>query len=96
MFFSLHAKSKTPHKLDSGLFNCSVPHYGSFKQHLHCESNYCLPVYVRCNGVYDCVGHEDEADCESYTCPGFYRCRASSVCVHVDHLYRSGWRTAFA
>nr|KAG5686644.1 hypothetical protein BaRGS_013431 [Batillaria attramentaria] len=50
------------------------------------ESNYCLPVYVRCNGVHDCVGHEDEADCENFTCPGFYRCRASPVCVHVDHL----------
>nr|KAG5690414.1 hypothetical protein BaRGS_026461 [Batillaria attramentaria] len=26
------------------------------------ESDYCLPVYVRCNGVYDCPGHEDEMD----------------------------------
>nr|KAG5690415.1 hypothetical protein BaRGS_026462 [Batillaria attramentaria] len=26
----------------------------------HDESDYCLPVYVRCNGVYDCAGHEDE------------------------------------
>ena len=47
---------------------------------------YCLPVYVRCNGVYDCPGHEDELQCHTYTCPGFYRCRGSIVCLHVDHL----------
>nr|KAG5697925.1 hypothetical protein BaRGS_026863 [Batillaria attramentaria] len=55
--------------------------------HFQCAGNgYCLPVYVRCNGVYDCPGKEDEAACDSYTCPGFYRCRASRVCVHPSHL----------
>nr|KAG5694753.1 hypothetical protein BaRGS_002706 [Batillaria attramentaria] len=31
--------------------------------HFRCpgESDYCMPVFVRCNGVYDCTGHEDEA-----------------------------------
>ena len=47
---------------------------------------YCLPVYVRCNGVFDCPGHEDELLCDTYTCPAFYRCRRSTVCLHVDHL----------
>ncbi|KAK7106087.1 hypothetical protein V1264_017384 [Littorina saxatilis] len=51
---------------------------------------YCLPVYTRCNGVNDCPGREDEADCESYTCPGFYRCWDSHVCVHPAHLC-DGW-----
>nr|KAG5685222.1 hypothetical protein BaRGS_030460 [Batillaria attramentaria] len=50
------------------------------------QEDICLPVYVRCNDVYDCPGHEDEADCDTYTCPGFYRCRASRVCVHRDHV----------
>nr|KAG5710561.1 hypothetical protein BaRGS_013207 [Batillaria attramentaria] len=45
-----------------------------------------MPVYVRCNGVNDCPGHEDEVECDSYTCPGFYRCRASRVCLHPDHV----------
>ena len=33
----------------------------------------------------DCPGHEDEEGCDTYTCPGFYRCRASKVCVHVHY-----------
>ncbi|PVD27174.1 hypothetical protein C0Q70_12328 [Pomacea canaliculata] len=55
--------------------------------HFRCPPDgYCLPVYVRCNGVYDCPDREDEANCQVYTCPGFYRCRASTVCVHIDHM----------
>ena len=55
--------------------------------HFWCpDKDYCLPVYVRCNGVNDCPGHEDEEGCDTYTCPGFYRCRASKVCVLIDHV----------
>ena len=55
--------------------------------HFWCLSkNFCLPVFVRCNGVFDCPGHEDEDGCDQYECPGFYRCRASKVCVHVAHV----------
>ncbi|KAL8620801.1 hypothetical protein ACOMHN_033198 [Nucella lapillus] len=54
------------------------------------ESLYCLPVYTRCNGFADCVHGEDEQDCETVTCPGFYRCRSSTVCVHGHHLC-DGW-----
>ena len=59
--------------------------------HFRCPGNgYCLPVYVRCNGVYDCPGHEDEVGCDVYTCPGFYRCRASRTCLHASHVC-DGW-----
>ena len=55
--------------------------------HFWCpDKDYCLPVYVRCNGVNDCPGHEDEEGCDTYTCLGFYRCRASKVCLHIDHV----------
>ena len=61
------------------------------KTHFWCsDKDYCLPVFVRCNGVFDCPGHEDERDCVMYTCPGFYRCRASKMCVHVTHVC-DGW-----
>ena len=61
--------------------------------HFRCPGklDYCMPVYVRCNGVYDCVGREDEAGCDSgVTCPGFYHCWDSAVCVHPDHIC-DGW-----
>ena len=47
---------------------------------------YCVPVYVRCNHYYDCPLREDELHCKNYFCPGFYRCKGTSVCVHVTHL----------
>ena len=34
--------------------------------------------------MLDCPEHEDEAECDGYACPGFYRCRTSTVCVHPD------------
>ena len=60
--------------------------------HYRCpgEFNDCLPVYTRCNGWYDCVGHEDEEGCDNITCPGYYRCFTSDICVHADHLC-DGW-----
>ena len=60
--------------------------------HYRCPGEYndCLPVYTRCNGWYDCMGHEDEEGCEDIVCPGFYRCFNSSVCVHVAHMC-DGW-----
>ena len=54
--------------------------------HFQCSQGYCLPIYLRCNGVEDCPNREDEASCESYTCSGFDRCRRSKVCVHADHV----------
>ena len=60
--------------------------------HYRCPGEYndCLPVYTRCNDWYDCVDNEDEEGCENMTCPGFYRCFNSTVCVHADHLC-DGW-----
>ena len=55
--------------------------------HYQCpDHGYCLPVYTRCNEVYDCPFHEDEADCGAYKCPGYFRCRASTICLHHDHV----------
>ena len=42
----------------------------------------CLSYEMRCNDVFDCPGREDEADCDNYKCPGFYRCRDSKICLH--------------
>ncbi|KAL8558337.1 hypothetical protein ACOMHN_012901 [Nucella lapillus] len=50
----------------------------------------CLPFYTWCNGYQDCAYADDEQDCETTQCPGFYQCQASRACVHVDHLC-DGW-----
>ena len=55
--------------------------------HFQCPGDLlCLPVYVRCNDVYDCPHHEDEAECEGLSVPGFYRCRASVIHLHLSHI----------
>ncbi|KAK7500556.1 hypothetical protein BaRGS_00008131, partial [Batillaria attramentaria] len=40
----------SPHRLESGLWDCSVPYYASFKQHVHC------------NLEVECDGGEDEGE----------------------------------
>ena len=50
------------------------------------SSHYCLPVYLRCNGVHDCPQSEDESGCENFTCQGLVKCRGSNACVHVSHV----------
>ncbi|KAL8598867.1 hypothetical protein ACOMHN_015446 [Nucella lapillus] len=55
--------------------------------HFQCPHNgYCLPVFLRCNGVNDCPGREEEEGCAEFRCPGYYRCHGSQVCVHPAHL----------
>ena len=64
---------------------CPDTHYRCTKGWFHC-----LPIYTRCNGVFDCIFHEDERECESRTCSGLYRCRGSAECLHADHMC-DGW-----
>jgi hypothetical protein len=45
-----------------------------------------VPVYLRCNGEYDCPHKEDEALCSQHTCPGMYRCWDSNVCLHPQNV----------
>ncbi|XP_070188795.1 G-protein coupled receptor GRL101-like [Littorina saxatilis] len=54
--------------------------------HFPCLDGDFLPVFLRCNGIADCNSREDEENCESYACPGYYRCRNSSVCLHPHHM----------
>ena len=56
----------------------------------HGEQVYCMPVYLRCNQVKDCPNGEDELQCDVAVCPGYYRCRGSTVCLHPSHVC-DGW-----
>ena len=76
---------------DSGIhisnFNTNVGSRLCPETHFQCPGELlCLPVYVICNGVLDCPGHEDEAECEKYSVPSFYRCRASHIHLHPSHM----------
>ena len=79
---------------DTGINISNFPVHGTSSRtgpcpstHLQCPGDLlCLPVYVRCNDVYDCPHHEDEADCEELSVPGFYRCRASHIHLHRSHV----------
>ena len=69
------------YKLMNDIDQCPASHFKCHKGEL------CLPVFLLCNGVSDCYGEEDEAQCQNFLCPGFYRCRGSTVCLHPDqHL----------
>ena len=61
LLFTFHAKTRSPHKLPSGMFNCSVAYYQDFKDHLHCnleqdcdrredEGGFCSFSSQACNG----------------------------------------------
>ncbi|KAL8612178.1 hypothetical protein ACOMHN_018467 [Nucella lapillus] len=63
----------------------SLGHAWCPETHYPCPEGYCLPVFTRCNGVYDCPDRQDEAGCDSYTCPGYYHCRGSPLCLHPSH-----------
>ena len=59
--------------------------------HFRCpRPMYCMPVFLRCNGVKDCPYGEDELKCDHVLCPMYYRCRGSSVCLHPTHVC-DGW-----
>nr|KAG5712202.1 hypothetical protein BaRGS_014552 [Batillaria attramentaria] len=67
-------KTSSAYRMINGVTACSTVSTG-----------YCLPVYLRCNGVYDCPGLEDERDCDKYACPGFA----------VRVLYKKNAKTGF-
>ena len=76
--------------LTAGGSSCSVTPCP--ETHFQCPGDgYCLPVYVRCNGVIDCPGRQDEDGCDGYACPGFFRCRGFlGACLHVSQVC-DGW-----
>ena len=37
-----------------------------------------------CNGRWDCPGGVEENLCDTPSCPGLFRCFASSICIHTN------------
>ena len=57
--------------------------------HLLCSDELCVPVYLRCNDVTDCIEGEDEEGCEDFQCPGYFKCwrsKVSRICFKFESL----------
>ena len=75
LLFSFHLKSALLEQLPGGKWNCSVPHWPEFRQHM------------RCNMLRECEGGEDEVDCgyESEDCgPGLIS--AAGSCYLLENF----------
>ena len=75
LLFSFLKDSALPEKLPGGKWNCSVPHWPDFRQHM------------RCNMLRECEGGEDEVDCgyESEDCgPGLIS--AAGSCYLLENF----------
>ena len=55
MMYAILPRSQEPQQLSDNLYNCSVPHFHSFK-----------PL-LSCNMVTECQGNEDEEDCDHHS-----------------------------
>ncbi|KAH9369181.1 hypothetical protein HPB48_016896 [Haemaphysalis longicornis] len=56
------------------------------EDYVKCTRSYCIPSHFLCDGKWDCIGGEDEIQCNKYTCPGRYKCRNQSSCVALHQL----------
>ena len=66
--------------------NCQLSQECENTGYFQCLGSFHIPIYLRCNSFLDCPWGEDEADCEKYNCPGYYRCFHSKICLTKDHL----------
>ena len=60
---------------------------GMFK----CDSDYCIPSYMVCDGIVDCLHKQDEQQCSDVKCEGGLICRGNEIsktrrCVHPYHI----------
>ena len=52
-----------------------------------CGTEYCIPVYKVCDGVYDCAdSQEDERWCRNLACSGLLKCSGEDVCVPQENV----------
>ncbi|KAK7497025.1 hypothetical protein BaRGS_00011761, partial [Batillaria attramentaria] len=85
LHYSIHNATEAPQALGANLFNCSVPYYPSFQQHL------------QCNLVVQCQGGEDEIDCPYTTADcGLGLVDAGDKCYkYIEERREITWYDAF-
>ncbi len=65
------------------LENCS--HF-ECSAHFKCPGYYCVPWQYVCNGIWDCPVGEEEVSCQKRSCSGFFKCKKSSLCLHMSDV----------
>ncbi|KAK7489227.1 hypothetical protein BaRGS_00019479, partial [Batillaria attramentaria] len=85
MLYTIHPVSEKPTEVGRGVFNCSVPHFHTFKEHL------------TCNVATECAGGEDETDCPytSTECGPGYIDGISKCYKYVDVKKELSWYDAY-
>ncbi|XP_060084391.1 uncharacterized protein LOC132563668 [Ylistrum balloti] len=53
--------------------------------HIKCARGYCIPVRYVCDGISQCSGGEDEANCDR-SCAGLFSCHGNDVCVSQSQV----------
>ncbi|XP_074658304.1 uncharacterized protein LOC141911221 [Tubulanus polymorphus] len=46
-----------------------------------CPASYCIPIRHVCDGRSDCPNSEDERNCETWSCPGMFKCGQENRCI---------------
>ncbi len=54
-----------------------------------CPGYYCLPLFLVCDGFWDCPKGTDEAFCLKRNCHGMFACSNSSICIHMTSVCNS-------
>ena len=66
------------HLLDCKWIECT----NTFK----CPGSYCIPLRKVCDGREDCIGGEDETNCQKHICVGFLKCNGVEFCIHPNEV----------
>ena len=58
----------------------------SCPNHYKCSDSYCIPRHLVCDGVKDCPTGQDEEQCGELSCEGYFQCKGSRLCLHLNYL----------
>ncbi len=55
-------------------------------KYFKCPGYYCIPFRYVCNGLWECPGGTEENNCYIRSCPGYFKCLNSVICIYPESL----------